>query len=93
MSPRDFEETVKHEEARLRIVHPTAEDIPGCMSLLDDFLSCNSAHLSGTSTDTSKTLTTPPLASPGHSAQIAVSVWRDVQMWSEDGRFQVLHVE
>lgn len=44
MSGRDYEETVKQEEARLRLVHPTAEDIPGCMSLLDDFLSCNSAR-------------------------------------------------
>ncbi|KAF9792507.1 hypothetical protein BJ322DRAFT_997181 [Thelephora terrestris] len=41
MPSRDFEEIVKQEEARLRIVHPTAEDIPGCMTLLDDFLSCN----------------------------------------------------
>lgn len=45
MSGRDSEETVKQEEARLRVVHPTTEDIPGCMSLLDDFLSCNSARL------------------------------------------------
>ena len=42
MSGRDFEETVKQEEDRLRAVHPTTEDIPGCMALLDDFLSCNS---------------------------------------------------
>ena len=45
MSSRDFEETVKQEEARLQVVHPTTEDIPGCMSLLDDFLSCNSMCL------------------------------------------------
>jgi hypothetical protein len=45
MSGRDFEETVKQEEARLRAVHPTTEDIPGCMTLFDDFLSCNSACL------------------------------------------------
>ena len=43
MPGRDFEETAKQEEARLRVVHPTTEDIPGCMTLLDDFLSCNSA--------------------------------------------------
>lgn len=42
MSGRDFDETVKQEEARLRAVHPTTEDVPGCMTLLDDFLSCNS---------------------------------------------------
>ena len=45
MSARDPEETVRQEETRLRIIHPTTEDIPGCMSLLDDFLSCNSARL------------------------------------------------
>ena len=48
MSGRDFEEMVKQEEVRLQAVHPTTEDIPGCMSLLDDFLSCNSACLSRT---------------------------------------------
>ena len=55
MSGRDFEETVKEEEARLRVVHSTAEDVPGCMTLLDDFLSCNSGCLSRALSDTSIT--------------------------------------
>ena len=37
-----FETAVSQEEARLRQLHPTTEDIPSCMSLFDDFLSCNS---------------------------------------------------
>ncbi|CCL99976.1 uncharacterized protein FIBRA_02001 [Fibroporia radiculosa] len=41
MSNIDFETAVKQEEAYLRRVHPTPEDIPACMKLFDDFLSCN----------------------------------------------------
>ncbi|KDQ15202.1 hypothetical protein BOTBODRAFT_65592 [Botryobasidium botryosum FD-172 SS1] len=37
---RDFGTVEKQEEAYLSVVHPTAEDIPGCMKLLDDFLIC-----------------------------------------------------
>lgn len=43
MSTLDFETAVKQEEAYLRRVHPTPEDIPGCMTLLDEFLSCHGA--------------------------------------------------
>ncbi|KAI8995403.1 hypothetical protein BD414DRAFT_479427 [Trametes punicea] len=35
------EEIVRQEEVYLRKVHPTPEDIPGCMKLFDDFLLCN----------------------------------------------------
>ncbi|EGN99841.1 hypothetical protein SERLA73DRAFT_180081 [Serpula lacrymans var. lacrymans S7.3] len=41
MSNTDFQAAVKQEEAYLRQVHPTPEDIPGCMTLFDDFLLCN----------------------------------------------------
>ncbi|KAI0336126.1 hypothetical protein GY45DRAFT_1342223 [Cubamyces sp. BRFM 1775] len=34
-------EIVRQEEDYLRKVHPTPEDIPGCMKLFDDFLLCN----------------------------------------------------
>ena len=34
-------EIVKQEEAYLRKVHPTLEEVPGCMKLFDDFLLCN----------------------------------------------------
>ncbi|KAF8637992.1 hypothetical protein AX16_010624 [Volvariella volvacea WC 439] len=42
-SPSDthFEKLVKQEEARLRIAHPTPDDIPSCISLFDDFISCS----------------------------------------------------
>jgi len=36
-----FKAVVSQEEARLRRLHPTTEDIPSCMSAFDDFLSCN----------------------------------------------------
>ena len=45
MSDIAFETAVKQEEAYLRKVHPTPDDIPGCMKLFDDFLSCNSAFM------------------------------------------------
>ncbi|KAH7929874.1 hypothetical protein BV22DRAFT_1001928 [Leucogyrophana mollusca] len=41
MSDGSFQAAVKQEEAYLQKVHPTADDIPGCMSLFDDFLLCN----------------------------------------------------
>ena len=37
---------VAQEEARLRQLHPTPEDIPSCMTVFDDFLSCNSTPFS-----------------------------------------------
>ncbi|KAF8265791.1 hypothetical protein EI94DRAFT_1734545 [Lactarius quietus] len=36
-----FETAVSQEETRLRQLHPATEDIPSCMSVFDDFLSCN----------------------------------------------------
>ena len=45
MSSVDFETAVKQEEAYLRKVHPTPDDVPGCMKLFDDFLSCNSTFM------------------------------------------------
>ena len=41
MSNVDFETATKQEEVRLQKLHPTPEDIPGCMSMFDNFLSCN----------------------------------------------------
>jgi hypothetical protein len=38
-----FEAAVKQEQARLRRVHPTPDDVPSCMTLFDDYLACNSA--------------------------------------------------
>ncbi|KAF8558042.1 hypothetical protein OG21DRAFT_87120 [Imleria badia] len=39
--PVDWKTAVKQEEEYLRKVHPTTDDIPGCMSLLDGFLLCH----------------------------------------------------
>ncbi|TCD64874.1 hypothetical protein EIP91_003540 [Steccherinum ochraceum] len=39
--PLDFKTAVQQEEAYLREVHPTPEDIPKCMTLFDDFLLCH----------------------------------------------------
>ncbi|KAJ3485166.1 hypothetical protein NLI96_g5152 [Meripilus lineatus] len=36
-----FNVAVQQEEARLRELHPTPEDIPGCMKMFDDFLLCH----------------------------------------------------
>ncbi|KAF8228031.1 hypothetical protein L208DRAFT_1404572 [Tricholoma matsutake] len=37
----NFDTVVRQEEAYLRILHPTPDDIPGCISLFDTYLSCN----------------------------------------------------
>ena len=41
MSGVDFETATKQEEARLQKLHPTPEDLPGCWTMFDTFLSCN----------------------------------------------------
>ncbi|VDB96187.1 unnamed protein product [Peniophora sp. CBMAI 1063] len=60
-----FKEAVRQEEQRLRLLHPTPDSIPSCMSLFDDLISCNTvgrqfrslyrfgemAHCSGKYTD------------------------------------------
>jgi hypothetical protein len=37
-----FDALVLQEKNRLEKLHPTPEDIPSCMKLLDDFMTCNS---------------------------------------------------
>lgn len=44
MSKLDFDTVVRQEEAYLRLVHPTPDDIPGCITLFDTYLSCGGAH-------------------------------------------------
>jgi hypothetical protein len=40
MSKLDYKTVVEQEKQRLRIFHPTPEDIPGCISVFDDYLAC-----------------------------------------------------
>ena len=41
MDTVDLETAIKQEEDYLRKVHPTVDDIPGCMTLFDEFLKCH----------------------------------------------------
>ncbi|EDR09078.1 uncharacterized protein LACBIDRAFT_190194 [Laccaria bicolor S238N-H82] len=41
MSKLDLKKAIKQEEAYLRLVHPTPDDIPGCISIFDTYLSCS----------------------------------------------------
>ncbi|KAF8897031.1 hypothetical protein CPB84DRAFT_1681687 [Gymnopilus junonius] len=41
MSKLDLKTAVEQEEARLRLLHPTPADIPGCISVFDDYLGCS----------------------------------------------------
>ncbi|KAI0093132.1 hypothetical protein BDY19DRAFT_922245 [Irpex rosettiformis] len=41
MAKLDYETAVQQEIAHLKKVHPKPEDIPSCMTLLDNFLSCH----------------------------------------------------
>ncbi|KAI0268664.1 hypothetical protein BC834DRAFT_820717 [Gloeopeniophorella convolvens] len=36
-----FKTAVAQEVERLRVLHPTVDDVPGCMTVFDDFLKCN----------------------------------------------------
>ncbi|EMD31198.1 hypothetical protein CERSUDRAFT_100650 [Gelatoporia subvermispora B] len=49
MSNIDFATVVKQEEANLRREYPTADDIPSCWRLFDEFLSCNGVRMQMTS--------------------------------------------
>lgn len=68
MSATTFESVVEEEVRRLEVVHPTPDDIPGCMRLLDDFLSCHGA-LGTTSLSTGRSD-----LNELHSSRIAVEV-------------------
>ncbi|CAL1707768.1 unnamed protein product [Somion occarium] len=41
MSTLNFDIAVKQDEEYLRKLYPNAEDVPGCMTLFDTFISCN----------------------------------------------------
>lgn len=38
--PEHFKKVVAQEAAYLRLVHPTVEDLPSCISLLDNYWEC-----------------------------------------------------
>lgn len=52
MSKLDFKTAVEQEEARLRLLHPTPSDVPGCISVFDDYISCSGEHSSSPSSNT-----------------------------------------
>ena len=78
-TPEDFARTVKEEEIRLRELHPTVDDIPSCMSLFDDFLSYNSAHLY---TSAFHVVLSAYTVSAELTIQIIVSLWRDGTLYA-----------
>jgi hypothetical protein len=57
MSNTAFDKIVKEEIARLQLLHPTPDDIPGCISTFDEYLACNGEK--GRFSDFNSTLTTP----------------------------------
>lgn len=75
MSNLDFNNAVKQEERYLRKIHPTTEDIPGCMRLFDDFLLCNGAHNAHLRSQT--ILRLKYLLSDQFTGQVSVSIWSD----------------
>lgn len=83
----DFETVVEQEVKRLQVIHPTPEEIPGCIKLLDDFLSCHGAPISLLLV-TGRKLT---VFSTRHATEIPVQVWWDITVWAKIRRLQVLH--
>lgn len=45
-SKRSYDDAVKQEVERLKNLHPTIDDIPSCLKLLETFTHCNSKPLS-----------------------------------------------
>lgn len=82
----DFETVVEQEVKRLQVIHPTPEEIPGCIKLLDDFLSCHGASISLLVTGRKLTV-----LSTRHATEILVQVWWDITVWEKARRLQVLH--
>lgn len=82
----DFETVVEQEVKRLQVIHPTPEEIPGCIKLLDDFLSCHGASISLLVTGRKLTV-----FSTRHATEIPVQVWWDITVWAKTRRLQVLH--
>jgi len=76
MSKLDFATAVAQEEARLRVLHPGPEDIPGCISVFDDYLSCNGA-VDFFALTCSRLLN---LNSHPQPNQVAISIWRAYTM-------------
>jgi hypothetical protein len=70
-----FKVVASQEEARLRSLHPTPEDIPSCMSAFDDFLSCNSTPTVFSSV-LSRNFDTIENSSR-YPAQVDIPLWRD----------------
>jgi hypothetical protein len=86
----DFDTAVKQEEARLQKLHPTPDDISGCMSMFDKFLSCNGMPPKNNISPAIH-LTPTHLRSTGCSAEIPVQIRPYVRMQGKAGRLQVLH--
>ena len=74
----DFETVVEQEVKRLQVIHPTPEDIPGCMRLLDDFLSCH-----GTPSITLLLQTgSDHKWSTRHTVEVLIQIWWQIPMWT-----------
>ena len=87
MTSVDLETAIKQEEDYLRKVHPTTDDVPGCMTLFDEFLKCHSMLSEKTLNNTSSHQT----FSSGDSNKIVIQTWSNVRMWSQERGFQILH--
>ena len=73
-------DVIKQEEAYLRKVHPTPEDVPGCMKLFDDFLLCNGRCSSLHTSRNKSNNDSPSYHSDGLTDALVVSLWRDGHM-------------
>jgi hypothetical protein len=87
----DFDTAVKQEEARLQKLHPTPDDISGCMSMFDKFLSCNGMPPKNNNISPAIHLTAIHLCSTRCSAEVPVQIRSYVRMQGKAGGLQVLH--
>lgn len=89
-----FNAVVSQEEARLRQLHPTPDDIPTCMSAFDNFLSCNSTPvpLSRLSAPRGQNKSKNKKSNSSRQpAQVDISLRRNGTLLDEMERVQVLH--
>lgn len=85
MSKLDFDTAVKQEAAYLRLVYPTPDDIPGCVSLFDTILSCHSMYVF---------IFFFGFALRGFrytfASKVAIQIRRKIRLRTEDRRLQIL---
>jgi hypothetical protein len=87
MAKLDLQTVFKQEQDRLRKLHPTPADVPSCLGLFDDYLSCSGTSLSSPWSP----FLTSSLGSHPFPDQINIQIWSTPRMLPKIRRVQILY--